>query len=61
MAIRELDLSQPVPMADEENEETLAAIDEGIKDAEGGRLYTVEEVRARLSRWNIKSCTPKPR
>ena len=57
----ELDLTQAVPMTEEEDEETLAAIDQGIKDADEGRLYTIEEVRERLSRWNIKSSTPKPR
>jgi predicted transcriptional regulator len=55
MAMREFDWSQPVPMTEEEDEETLAAIDQGIKDADEGRLYTAEEVRERLSRWNIKS------
>jgi predicted transcriptional regulator len=61
MAMRELDWNQPVPMTEEEDEETLAAIDEGIRDADEGRLYTIEEVRERLSRWNTKSSTPKPR
>ena len=59
--MRELDFDQPVPMTDEEDEETLAAIDEGIRDADEGRLFTVEEVRERLSRWNTKSSTPTPR
>jgi predicted transcriptional regulator len=61
MAIQDLDLNQPVPMTDEEDEETLAAIDEGIADADAGLLYTAQEVREKLSRWNIKSSTPKPR
>jgi predicted transcriptional regulator len=61
MAMRELDLKEPVVMTDEEDEETLAAIDEGIKDADEGRLYTAEEVRERLSRWNTKSSTLEPR
>jgi predicted transcriptional regulator len=61
MAMRELDLSQPVPMTEEEDEETLAAIDQGIRDADEGRLFTVEEAHERLSRWNIRSSTPKPR
>ena len=57
----DLDLTKAVPMTEEEDEETLAAIDEGIKDADEGRLYTVEEVRERLSRWNTKSSTLAPR
>ena len=59
--MRELDLTGPVPMMEEEDEETLAAIDRGIKDADEGRLFTAEEARERLSRWNIRSSTPKPR
>ena len=51
----------PVPLTDEEDEETLAAIDDGIADADAGLLYTVEGVREKLSRWNIKSSTPRPR
>jgi predicted transcriptional regulator len=61
MAMRELDLTQPVPMTEEEDDETLAAIDRGIKDADEGRLFTAEEVHDRLSRWNTKSSTQKPR
>jgi predicted transcriptional regulator len=48
MAMRELDWNQPVPMTDEEDEETLAAIDEGIRDADEGRLFTFDDVRERL-------------
>jgi predicted transcriptional regulator len=55
MAMPELDLTQAVPMTEEEDEETLAAIDQGIKDADEGRLVPIEEVRKRLARWNIKS------
>jgi predicted transcriptional regulator len=61
MAMRELDWNQPVAMTDEEDEETLVAIDEGIKDADEGRLFTAEEARERLSRWNTKSSTLAPR
>jgi predicted transcriptional regulator len=42
-------------MTEEEDEETLAAIDHGIKDADEGRLVPIEEVRKRLARWNTKS------
>jgi predicted transcriptional regulator len=55
MAIQDLDLNQPVPMTDEEDEETLAAIDRGIADADAGRLVPIEEVRKRLERWLTKS------
>jgi predicted transcriptional regulator len=61
MALPDLDLTRPVPMTDEEDEETLAAIDRGIRDADEGRLIPIEEVRRRLTRWNIRSSSPKPR
>jgi len=61
MALPDLDLTQAVPMTQEEDEETLAAIDRGILDADEGRLIPLEEVRQRLTRWNIKSSSPKPR
>jgi predicted transcriptional regulator len=55
MAMRELEWDQPVPMTEEEDEETLAAIDRGIQSADEGRLVPIEEVRKRLARWNTKS------
>jgi predicted transcriptional regulator len=39
------------PMIGEEDEETLAAIDEGIRDAKAGRTVPAEEVRKRLDKW----------
>ena len=55
MATPELDLTRPVPMTDEEDEETLAAIDRGIQSADEGRLVPIEEVRERFARWITKS------
>ena len=55
----ELESSAPVP--DEEDEETLAAIDEGVRDAKAGRTVTTEEVRKRLSKWITASSTRKGR
>ncbi len=46
---------------DEEDEETLAAIDRGIKAADEGRVVPVEEVRRRMQQWLTKSSTPKTR
>jgi predicted transcriptional regulator len=45
---RKFDLEAPVPILDEEDEETLAAIDEGIRDADAGRTVPAKEVRQRL-------------
>jgi len=39
------DLENPTPMLDEEDDETLAAIDEGIRDAEAGRVVSAQRVR----------------
>lgn len=51
----DLDLTKEVPMMEEEDEETLAAIDRGIQSADEGRLIPIDEVRRRLARWNTKS------
>jgi hypothetical protein len=42
------DLENPAPILDDEDAETLAAIDEGIRDAEAGRLVPAEKVRELL-------------
>jgi hypothetical protein len=39
------DLDNPAPILNDEDEETLAAIDEGIRDAESGRVVPAEQVR----------------
>lgn len=41
----------PAPILDDEDEETLAAIDEGIRDAEANRTLPIEEVRKLLPHW----------
>jgi predicted transcriptional regulator len=48
--LRSLGLGCPVPGVDDndEDDETLAAIDEGMRDAEAGRTIPAEEVRRRL-------------
>ncbi|MGD0302467.1 MAG: hypothetical protein ABSE86_35780 [Bryobacteraceae bacterium] len=48
-------------MADGEDEEALAAIDEGIHDAEAGRTVPAEEVRKLMAQWITASSTPKER
>jgi hypothetical protein len=42
---KKFDLKNPAPILDDEDEETLAAIDEGIRDAETGRVVPAEQVR----------------
>ena len=56
----ELDLTKPVPLT-EENEETLAAIDQGIRDADEGRVTPLEEVEQILPKWISKFSSPNKR
>ncbi len=56
-----LDLKDIVPIVDDEDEETLAAIDEGIRDADAGRIIPTEEVRKLLPKWISASSTHKER
>jgi len=42
------DLENPAPILDDEDEETLAAIDEGIRDADAGRVVPAEKARQLL-------------
>ena len=48
---KEFDLERPIPSADDEDEETLAAIDEGIRDADAGRTIPIEKVRKLSHEW----------
>lgn len=48
---KKLDLDNPPSLLDEEDEETLAGIDEGIRDADAGRIVSIEEVRKLLLEW----------
>ena len=45
---KKFDLENPAPVVDDEDEETIAAIDEGTRDAEAGRTVPAEEVRGLL-------------
>jgi len=48
---KKFELEIPAPILDEEDEEMLAAIDEGIRDTKAGRTIPAEEVRKRLPGW----------
>ena len=52
-------LEEPVPVIDPEDQETLAAIDEGIRDADAGRVVPAENVRKLMSQWISSSPTRK--
>jgi hypothetical protein len=46
-----IDFDDPAPINEGEDDETLAAIDEGIGDAEAGRTVPMDEVRGLLPKW----------
>jgi predicted transcriptional regulator len=56
---KKFDLENPAPVLDDEDEETLAAIDEGIRDADAGRTVPAEEVQRLLPKWTTTSFTRK--
>jgi len=56
-----IDFDDSASILDEEDEETLAAIDEGIRDAEAGRTVPIEEVRKLLPKWITASSSRKVR
>ena len=58
---KKFELESAAPTLNEEDEETLAAIDEGIRDAKAGRTVPAEEVRKRLPKWITASSTRKGR
>lgn len=55
----QLEFDRPASTQDGEDEETLAAIDEGIRDANAGRVATPEQARKLLSKWITESSTRK--
>lgn len=59
--VKKLDFNEPLPILDEEDEATLAAIDRGIKAADEGRVVPLKEVRQRTKKWLTKSSSPKTR
>ena len=56
-----VDFDNPAPVDEEEDEETLAAFDEGIRDAEAGRTVPMEEARRLLPQWITASSSRKER
>jgi predicted transcriptional regulator len=58
---KKFDLESPAPVVDDEDEETLAAIDEGLRVAEAGRSVPAEQVRRLLPKWTTASSTRKKR
>ena len=46
--VSRIDFDSPTSIEEDEDEETLAAIDEGIRDVEAGRTVPIEEARKLL-------------
>ncbi len=61
MAKAKFEIEIPSPVLDEENEQTLAAIDEGIRDVKAGRTFPGEEVRKQLPTLATAPSTHKAR
>jgi predicted transcriptional regulator len=58
---KKFSLDDPSPVPDEEDDETLAAIDEGIRDAGAGRVVPAEEIRKLMPQWITASSLRKER
>jgi predicted transcriptional regulator len=58
---KDFDIEKPVPVTDDEDEATLAAIDEGVRDAKVGRTVSIEKVRKLLPKWITGSSSRKER
>jgi len=58
---KKIDFNEPAPLTDEEDDATLAAIDQGIKDADEGRTVPLEEVRKMIPKWISKFESRKKR
>jgi len=58
---KKFEFDTPSQVPEDEDEETLAAIDEGVRDAEAGRTVPADEVRKRLPQWTTASSTRKGR
>ncbi|HKI11009.1 MAG TPA: hypothetical protein VKA02_02765 [Candidatus Acidoferrum sp.] len=58
---KEFDSEKPELIRDDEDEKTLAAIDEGLRDAKAGRTVPIKEVRKLLPKWITASTSRKER
>ena len=59
--MKKFDIDRPAPVVEEEDQETLAAIDEGLRDAKAGGVFPLEEVRKRLPKWITASSSRRER
>ena len=59
--VKKVDFDDPAPLLDDEDEETLAELDQRIRDADAGTSVPIEEVRKRLPGWITASSSRKKR
>ena len=59
--LKESEPKNPGLRGDDEDEATLAAVDEGVRDARAGRLFSMEEVRKLLPKRITASSSRKER
>lgn len=57
--VKEHDFEKLAPVIEEEDKVTLAAIDQGSRDAKAGRTVTLEKVRKLLPKWITASSSRK--
>jgi hypothetical protein len=58
---KEFDFEKRVPVVDDEDEATLASIDEGVREAKAGRTLSLEQVRKLLPQRITASFSRKER
>jgi predicted transcriptional regulator len=58
---KRVDIEKPDPVIDDEDEKTLDAIDEGLRDVALGRTVPANEVRQHLPQWTTPSSSRKER
>jgi hypothetical protein len=58
---KELRPGTPQPIPEDEDRETMAAIDEGLTDAKAGRTVPIDEVRKLLPKWTSVFSSRKER
>lgn len=58
---KESEFEKAAPAIDDEDAATLAAIDEGVRDAKAGRTVPIEKVRKLLPQWITASSSRKGR
>jgi predicted transcriptional regulator len=61
MARLEHDRSSRSSATDEEDQETLDAIDRGVREADAGHLTPLDQVEQMLHQWISKSSSPTKR